>query len=83
MNNNSSKAIRGTAISLMALKAAFNILGGIGTTCAAFLTEQFESMAAILDYQWLYQGFVIVTIAIGLAGRVETRLVHLHRGLGR
>lgn len=68
MDNRSGKALRWTAIILMALTAAFNLLGGIGTTCAAFLTEQFESFQSIMDYKWLYQAFVVVTIAIGLAG---------------
>lgn len=68
MNSFAGKAIRWAALILLAMTAAFNILGGIGTTCAAFLTEQFDSMAAILDYQWLYQVFVVTTLAIGLAG---------------
>ena len=68
MSDNRGMALRWTAIILMALTAAFNLLGGIGTTCAAFLTGQFESFQSIMDYQWLYQGFVVVTIAIGLAG---------------
>ena len=50
----------------MALNAALNLLGGSGTVCAAFLTENFDSMAALLDYQWLYQILVVVTIAVGL-----------------
>ena len=49
-----------------------NILGGVGTTCAAFLTQNFPSMGKILPLQWLYQLFVIVTTAIGIAGVVYT-----------
>jgi Ca2+/Na+ antiporter len=50
----------------MALNAAMNLLGGIGTVCAAFLTKKFPPMWALLDYQWLYQTLMIVTIVIGL-----------------
>ena len=66
MSNRTGKALRIVAIVFMALNAAMNLLGGIGTTCAAFLTENFESMMPLLEYQWLYQTLTIVTIAIGL-----------------
>jgi hypothetical protein len=47
-----------------------NLLGGIGTSCAAFLTEQYPDYMALIDegMQWLYQGLVITTVLIGLAG---------------
>ena len=56
------------AIVFMGLTAAMNLLGGVGTVCAAFLTENFESMAALLPYQWLYQPLMILTILTGIAG---------------
>jgi hypothetical protein len=68
MNDPLGKVLRVVAIIFMGLTGAMNLLGGIGTVCAAFLTEQYPSMAAILDYQWLYQGLMIVTIVIGLGG---------------
>jgi hypothetical protein len=53
-----------------------NILGGIGTVCAAFLTKDFPPMWALLNYQWLYQSLMIVTILLGLGGVwVTVRLI--------
>jgi len=66
MSNRTGKTLRVVAIVFMALNAAMNLLGGTGTVCAAFLTENFESMLPLLDYQWLYQSLTIVTIVIGL-----------------
>lgn len=60
--------LRIVAIVFMGLTAAMNILGGAGTVCAAFLTEQFPPMLPLLEYQWLYQIIMIVTIGLGLGG---------------
>ena len=68
MNDKSGKTLRIIAIVFMGLTAAMNILGGIGTVCAAFLTKKFPPMWALLDYQWLYQSLMIVTIIVGIAG---------------
>ena len=48
--------------------AVFDVVGGIGTVCAAFFTENYPSLSALLDYKWLYQIFVVVTILFGLLG---------------
>lgn len=61
-----------TAIVLMGMTATMNILGGIGTVCAAFLTKRFPPMWALLDYQWLYQIIMIITIGLGVAGAWAT-----------
>ena len=66
--NKSGKAWRVAAIILVGLAAAMNLLGGIGTTCAAFFTKQYPPMWAVYDYQWLYQSFVVITVLVGLAG---------------
>jgi hypothetical protein len=68
MKDHLGKTITVVAIVFMGLTAAMNILGGIGTVCAAFLTKQFPSMLELLDYQWLYQIVMIVTIAWGWRG---------------
>jgi hypothetical protein len=68
MRDVTGKVLRMSAIILISLTGAMNLLGGIGTVCAAFLTENFPSMMAIWDYRWLYQSLMIVTILIGLAG---------------
>ena len=68
MNDKSGRTLRIIAIVFMGLTAAMNILGGIGTVCAAFLTKQFPPMWALLDYQWLYQSLMIATIIVGIAG---------------
>lgn len=62
------RVFRVAAIVLMGLTAAMNILGGTGTVCAAFLTERYPSMSALLDYRWLYQLVMITTIGLGVAG---------------
>jgi hypothetical protein len=76
--NKNSKALRLIAIILVGFTAAMNLLGGIGTTCAAFFTKKYPPMWSLLDFQWLYQAFVVTTILIGLAG--IWALVQLIRG---
>lgn len=75
------KVLRVVAIVFMAMTAAMNILGGAGTSCAAFFTRKYPPYWILLkpvNYQWLYQTFVILTIAIGIAGIAA--LVGLARG---
>jgi hypothetical protein len=57
-----------------------NLLGGIGTTCAAFLTRDYPPYWVLIkeDMQWLYQGLVITTVLIGLVGIWVT--IQLARG---
>jgi hypothetical protein len=64
------KIIRVVAIIMLGLTAAMNLLGGIGTTCAAFSSNVGYRMAfkELMDYRWLYQILVVTTIIIGLAG---------------
>jgi len=66
----SGKAWRITAIIFMGLTAAMNLLGGSGTSCAAFSNNVGYRMAfkAIMDYRWLYQALVVTTVIIGLVG---------------
>ncbi len=78
MNKTTAKIIRIAAVVLMGLTAVMNLLGGAGTTCAAFLTERFASMAPILPFQWLYQALVVLTVPLGVAGIWTT--VNLVRG---
>jgi len=66
MNERTGKSLRTAAIVFMGLTAAMNLLGGIGTVCAAFLTKRFPPMWAFLDYVWQYRALMIVTIAIGI-----------------
>jgi hypothetical protein len=75
MKNTSGKVLRVFAILLMAMTAAMNILGGAGTTCVAFFTKNYPPYWVLIkpvDYRWLYQSFVITTIAIGIAGIAVT-----------
>lgn len=68
MEQSSGKGMRIVAIVFMGMTAAMNILGGIGTVCAAFLTKDFPPMWVFYDYQWQYQVLMITTILIGIAG---------------
>ena len=74
------KILRIAAIVLLGLTAAMNLLGGIGTTCAAFSSYVGYRLAfkEIMDYRWLYQVFVVTTILVGLAG--VWGLIQLVRG---
>ena len=81
MNDKLGKILRVIAIVLMGLTTAMNIFGGGGTTCAAFLTKNYPPYWKIInpfDVQWLWQLFVVLTLAIGIAGIVVT--VQLVRG---
>lgn len=68
--NQTGKIIRIIAIIFLGMTAAMNLLGGIGTTCAAFSNNVGYRMAfkELMDYRWLYQILVVTTILIGLAG---------------
>ncbi len=68
MNNLLGKILRIIAIIFLGLSSLMNVLGGVGTTCAAFFTENYPSMMALIDFRWLYQAFVIFTLLIGVAG---------------
>jgi hypothetical protein len=71
MSQNSfiAKTMRFIGILLMALTGGFTLLGGIGTSCAAFNPTGFgESMAPLTPFQWLYILFVLTGIAIGVWG---------------
>lgn len=68
-NNFFAKALRFIGILLMGLTGGFTLLGGIGTSCAAFNPTGFsESMALLAPFQWLYILFVLTGIAIGVWG---------------
>jgi len=70
MRTSTGKTLRIIAIIFMGLTAAMNILSGVGTSCAAFLTKQYPPFWEILiaELQWLWQSFVFLTLLVGLAG---------------
>lgn len=70
MSKNSffAKFLRFIGILLMGLTGGFTLLGGIGTTCAALFPTNYESMAALAPFQWLYILFVLFGIALGVWG---------------
>ena len=70
MSTNSffAKLLRFIGIVLMGLTGGFTLLGGIGTSCAALFPTEYESMAALAPFQWLYILFVLTGIAIGVWG---------------
>jgi len=72
------KTLRFIGIVLMGLTGGFTLLGGIGTSCAAFLPQNYESMAGLVPFQWLYILFVLVGIVLGVWGIWAT--VKLVRG---
>ena len=80
MSRNSffAKFLRFIGIVLMGLTGGFTLLGGIGTTCAALFPNNYESMAALAPFQWLYILFVLTGIALGVWGIWAT--VKLVRG---
>jgi hypothetical protein len=70
MNSGSlvAKVLRFLGIIFMALTAGFTVLGGVGTSCAAFAPTNWESMAPLAPFQYLYITYVVVTTAIGILG---------------
>ena len=80
MNDRTGKVLRTVGLIFFGLTTAMNLLGGIGTTCAAFLTRDYPPYWALIkeDMQWLYQGLVITTVSIGLVGIWVT--IQLARG---
>jgi hypothetical protein len=74
MSEKTGRVLRTIAIVFLGLTAAMNLLGGIGTTCAAFgFTREYRiAFADLHDYKWLYQALVITTIIIGIAGAWAT-----------
>ena len=75
MKNTSGRIIRIFAIVFMAMTAAMNVLGGAGTSCAAFFTKNYPPYWVLIkpvDYRWLWQSFVVLTLAIGIAGIAVT-----------
>ena len=80
MSHNSffAKFLRFIGIVLMALTGGFTLLGGVGTTCAALFPTNYDSMAALAPFQWLYILFVLAGIALGIWGIRAT--VNLVRG---
>jgi hypothetical protein len=71
-----AKTLRFIGIVLMALTGGFTLLGGIGASCAALFPANWESMAPLAPFQWLYILFVLTGIAIGVWGiRATVKLV--------
>jgi len=68
--NKTGKIIRIVALIMLGLTAAMNLLGGIGTTCVAFSSNVGFRLAfkELMDYRWVYQALVVITILIGIAG---------------
>ena len=63
-----TKLLRFIGIVLMGLTGGFTLLGGIGTSCAALAPTNWESLAPLAPYQWLYILFVLIGIALGILG---------------
>ena len=80
MNDRTGKVLRTLGIIIFGLATLMNLLGGIGTSCAAFFTKQYPPYWALIkeDMQWLYQGLVITTVILGIVGIWVT--VQLIRG---
>ena len=80
MNNRTGKVLRTVGLIFFGLTTAMNLLGGIGTTCAAFLTRDYPPYWALIkeDKQLLYQGLVVTTVILGIVGIWVT--VQLARG---
>ena len=70
-NSGLAKLLRIVGIVLMGITAAFTLMGGAGTSCAAFAPENpkwVDSMGSLAPYQWVYILFVVATLAIGVMG---------------
>ena len=67
-----SKIIRSLLFIFFILTVLFTLLSGIGTYCAAFDTEKYPSMLALLPYQLLYQILFFISVSVGLWGLWES-----------
>ncbi|MEP0804862.1 MAG: hypothetical protein HRF47_05205 [Chloroflexota bacterium] len=67
-NSGFAKFLCFLGIVLMALTGGFTLLGGIGTACAALFPTNYDSMAPLAPFQWLYILFVLAGIALGVTG---------------
>ena len=75
MDSKSSKNYRLVAIIFMGMTAAMNLLGGIGTVCAAFI-EEYSIVLGVksvlrankFDHTMKYKIFMFVAIIIGIFG---------------
>lgn len=70
--NRLARTLRVVAIVMLSITAVWTVLSGVGTSCVAFGAEKYGSMAAIVPYKGLYQAFVFLTAAVGLAAIVAT-----------
>ena len=70
MNEKVGRILRIVAIIFLGLTAAMNLLGGVGTTCAAFgFTREYRiAFADLRDFTWLYQILVVATILSAIVG---------------
>ncbi|HOW91863.1 MAG TPA: hypothetical protein PK883_06050 [Anaerolineaceae bacterium] len=76
-----AKVLRFVGILFMSLTAAFTVMGGVGTSCAALFPTKWDSMAPLAPFQWLYILYVLVTTAIGVLGiRAVIALVKGRKG---
>lgn len=68
--NKTGKIVRIVAIVMFGFTTAMNLLGGVGTSCVAFSNNVGFRLAfkELMDFRWLYQALVVITILIGLAG---------------
>ena len=79
-----SKILRFTGILLMGLTAVVLLLAGIGTTCVALGAEKYPSMTGLVEYKWLYQIFVVLTVLVGIVAiRATVNLVRGKQGAFR
>lgn len=78
MLSNNKRILRIVAIVLLALTMVVTVVSGIGIYCAAFDTQSYPTLSALLPYQWLYQVFMVATLLGGLVGLWAT--VALIRG---
>lgn len=72
MKNKTATILRTITLVVLGLTSAWTLLSGVGTVCVAFNAENFESMAAIVPYKPLYQVFVVLTSAVGIAAIAAT-----------
>ena len=78
-----AKLLRFLSIFLLGVTSLFTLAGGAGTTCVALDAAKYgEPMSAIAPYQWLYQIFVLVTVAIGIVMTRATILLAKGQGKG-
>jgi hypothetical protein len=71
----SGRWLRGLTYVFLGLAAAFTLMGGAGTSCAANNPAKYDSLIGLVPYQAIYKQFVITGLVAGIVQLVAMILL--------